>query len=67
MLRSEYYETLPDGRELIKTYSDENKYIQKVETSELYEEAIDIVPTPLYIETDIDIPDPEEDLLEEIE
>ena len=60
MIISEHYETLPDGKELIRTYSDEHFYIQKVHTAELYEEAIDIAPTPYYVETDIKIPEEEE-------
>lgn len=42
-----------NNREFKKTYSDEGFYIQKVETEEIYSEAIDI-PTANYeyVETD---------------
>lgn len=33
-----------EGRELIRHYSDENKYILQVETGIEYEEAIDVMP-----------------------
>lgn len=55
MIVSEHYGNLPDGRELIRTYSDEHFYIQKIRTPEIYEEAIDVAPIPQYIETNIDI------------
>lgn len=45
--------TREDGVVLVRTYSDENKYIQKVGTTEVYSEAIDIEDAPYeYIETE---------------
>ena len=42
-----------DGVVLIRTYSNENKYIRKVGTSEVYAEAIDIQNSNYeYVETD---------------
>lgn len=52
---------LPDGIERVRTYSDEGKYIRKSGTLDIYEEAVDIAPAPLYEETDIDIEPPEEE------
>ena len=34
--------TREDGVVLVRTYSDENKYIRKVGTDEVYSEAIDV-------------------------
>ena len=60
MIRTEDYGTLPDGRKLIRTYSDENFYIRQEETGNIYEEAIDVVPLRYtYTETDEKIPEPE--------
>ena len=61
MLVQKHYEDLPDGRELVRTYSDENKYIQNMNDFKLYEEAIDVAPAPQYIETNIEIERNEED------
>lgn len=61
MLVREHYEYLPDGKELVRTYSDENKYIQSMKDFKLYEEAIDVAPAPQYIETNIDIERDEKD------
>ena len=47
-------ETLENG--LIKTYSDQNKFIIQVETGIEYVEAIDIPNKYTYIESDKDIP-----------
>lgn len=56
MIVQEVYEERPDGTVLIRTFSDANKYIRKVGTVELYEEAIDIEPVRYeYEETDMDI------------
>lgn len=56
MIVKEYYNTRQDGVKLFRTYSDENKYIQKVGTTEVYSEAIDIEDaTYEYIETDKEI------------
>lgn len=44
------------GNNLIKTYSDSNKYIRKYGTEEVYSEAVDIEGAPYeYIETDEEI------------
>ena len=54
MVISEYYSTRADGARLIRTYSDQNKYIQKVGTQEVYSEAVDIESKRYeYVETDI--------------
>lgn len=58
---------IKDG--FIRHFSDDNKYIQKVGTSEKYIDAIDIYPTSYtYTETDETIPNPtltpEEKLIE---
>ena len=42
MIVKEFYKTREDGINLYKTYSDENYRIRKVETNEIYDEAIDI-------------------------
>ena len=53
MIVKEYHKTREDGVKLFRTYSDENKYIQKVGTTEVYSEAIDVEDaTYEYIETD---------------
>ena len=44
-----------NGRELIKTYSDNNKYIIQNETGAKYTEAIDIPNKYTYIESEEDI------------
>lgn len=41
-----------NGRELVKTYSDEGKYIIQLETDVKYTEAIDIPNKHTYIESD---------------
>ena len=42
-----------NNKDFVKTYSDEGKYIQQVETGIKYSEAIDILPSKYtYIETD---------------
>lgn len=62
MIVTEPYGTLPDGTELQRTYSDQNKYIHKIGTSEIYAEAVDIVPVRYeYEETDMDIEPDETD------
>ena len=54
MVVREFYMTRSDGVNLYRTYSDANFLIQKVDTEELYGEAIDIEDTPYeYVETDI--------------
>ena len=60
MIRTEDYGILPDGRKLIRTYSDENFYIRQEETGNIYEEAIDVVPLRYtYTEKKEKIPEPE--------
>ena len=44
------------NRELLHTYSDNNKYILQVETSNIYNEAYDIIPCKYtYTETEEEI------------
>lgn len=53
MIIKEYHSTRSDGARLIRTYSDKNLYIQKVGTTEVYSEAIDLESKGYeYIETD---------------
>lgn len=47
----------PYGDGLIRSYSDQNKYILQNETGVKYAEAIDIPNRYTYTETDEDIPD----------
>lgn len=55
------YGIRPDGKTLLRTVSDQNKYIRKAGTHALYEEAIDVAPLQFqYEETDIDIVTEEE-------
>lgn len=42
MIITEYYRNTNDGKVLVKTYSNENFYIKKVEINEIYEMAVDI-------------------------
>lgn len=61
MIVKEYYNTRQDGVKLFRTYSDENKYIQKVGTTEIYSEAIDVEDaTYEYVETEQEIENIEE-------
>lgn len=56
MIVKEYYATRSDGVKLYKSYSDNNKIIRKVGTSEEYDSAIDIeTANYVYEETDKDI------------
>ena len=64
MLKCEYYNTRKDGVVLVRSYSDNNKYIRQVETGIDYTDAIDVGEVdgetcrPIkftYIETDIEI------------
>lgn len=41
MIKKEFYKKREDGVNLFRTFSDNNKYIQKVGTNEEYSEAID--------------------------
>lgn len=53
MIQREFYTTRQDGVKLYRTYSDENKYIKKVGTEEIYSEAIDVEGATFeYEETD---------------
>lgn len=62
MIVHERYSKLPDGTELVRTFSDEGKYIRKVGTSEIYEDAIDYAPVQYtYEETEEVIPPEPED------
>lgn len=42
MIIREFYRTLKDGRNLVRTYSTEGMKIKKVGTNETYDEAIDL-------------------------
>ena len=45
-----------NGRQFVKTYSDEGMYIRQEQTDALYSEAIDVENAPFtYVETDIPI------------
>ena len=56
MIVREFYQTRMDGVKLYRTYSDSNKYIQKIGTTEVYSEAIDVESAPYkYEETDKEI------------
>lgn len=58
MVKTEFYATRKDGVNLYKTYSDANKYIRKVGTTEEYSEAIDVEGSGFtYEETDKEIED----------
>lgn len=51
-----------NGKEYKKTYSDQNKYIQKKGTERIYSEAIDkLTSTAEYVETDKEIEQQEEE------
>lgn len=54
MIIRDYYTTRDDAVKLFRTYSDKGFCIEKVETGEIYEEAIDVETASYnYIETDI--------------
>lgn len=56
MIKIEFYGERKDGVRLYRTYSDEGVMIQKVGTTEVYEEAIDIEGAGFeYEETDVPI------------
>lgn len=42
MIIKKFYGVHPNGENLIKTYSDQNLYIKKVGTNQIYSEAIDV-------------------------
>ena len=58
MIIKEFYRIREDGKPLVKTYSDEKRYIRKVGTDEVYSEAIDVLDFE-YEETDQVIEEPE--------
>lgn len=61
MIVKEFYKTRKNGVNLYRTYSDKNLQIQKVNTNEIYDEAIDIESANYeYVETDKPIADDEE-------
>lgn len=50
--------TREDGVQLVHAFSDERRYIRKVGTTEVYEDAIDIYPSAYqYVETEEYIPE----------
>ena len=56
MIKKEFYKTRKDGVNLYRTYSDQGYRIKQIETSNVYDEAIDVEDTPYtYEETDIPI------------
>lgn len=56
-------EELVENNERVRHYSDENLKIRQVETGNIYEDAIDIIPCPYtYEETDIPIPEIESEV-----
>lgn len=42
MIIKELYKTREDGVKLYRSYSNENYYIEQIETDNIYEEAIDV-------------------------
>lgn len=56
MIKKEFYKTRKDGINLYRTYSDEGYRIKQIDTSDVYNEAIDVEDAPYtYEETDIPI------------
>lgn len=56
MIKKDFYRARNDGVRLFKSYSDQNLYIKKIGTEEVYSEAIDVENAPyVYIETDTPI------------
>ena len=56
MIVKEFYRTRKDNIKLYRIYSDENLYIKKVGTEEIYDEAIDVEDSNYeYEETDTKI------------
>jgi hypothetical protein len=65
MIIKEFYRKRNDGVNLYRTYSNDNKYIRKIGTDEIYSEAIDIEDS-FYNYEETDIPLSEDDsILEE--
>lgn len=61
MLKREFYKTRTDGVNLYRTYSTEGFKIRKVDTDEVYDEAIDVEGAPyIYAETDESIEEVDE-------
>lgn len=63
MIVREFFREREDGVKLYRTYSDKGLVIKKVETDEMYEEAVDVESAAYsYVETDqmIDTPEGEE-------
>lgn len=54
-----------NGRQLIKTYSDNNKFIIQNETDVKYTEAIDVPNKYTYTESNEDIPKEQEEVTDE--
>ena len=53
MVIKEFYKTRNDGVDLYRSYSDLGLQLRKVDTEEIYEEAIDVADAPyIYEETD---------------
>lgn len=56
MIVKEFYKTRKDGVKLHRTFSDQNVKIRKVDTDEIYDEAIDVENSHFsYEETDTPI------------
>ena len=65
MIVKEFYKTREDGVVLYRTYSDANLMIRKVDTEEVYSEAVDVEnATYTYVETEYVI-EVEEEAFEE--
>ena len=61
MIQTEIYKIRTDGVTLRRTYSDNNHYIRKVGTEEVYVEAVDVEGASyIYEETDVVIENIEE-------
>ena len=64
MIKKEFYKTRKDGINLYRTYSDEGYRIKQIETSNVYDEAIDVEDAP-YTYEETDMPIEEENATEE--
>jgi hypothetical protein len=66
MIIKEFYRTRNDGVNLYRSYSNIGVQIRKIDTDEIYDEAIDIADTPFeYEETDLPIDDDPSEATEE--
>ena len=66
MIVKEFYKTRTDGVSLYRTYSDNGLKILKVDTDEVYDEAIDVKNSSwTYIETDVPVETDEDEITEE--